>query len=216
MLLTSGQGCAAFSRPNTSNYRHHSTALLGCKMRDPELNRLRQQRYKRKLAIKLKQDPPPLLTHDRLLRALHYDPISGVFTRRVVPGSRIDLVGKDAGGPTSCGYERIAIDNRRYRAHRLAWFYMTGQWPILEIDHRNRIRTDNRWDNLREATSAINKHNRDTVSKNKVGLLGVTQLPAGNFRARINAEHIGVFATREEALAAYVKEKRKRHGGFLG
>lgn len=214
-MTSSGQGCAAFPRPNTLDYRHHSTTLLGCHMKNRESIRKSQQRYKRKLAQRLKENPPPPLELDRLLAVIHYDPNTGIFTRIGLSGDRKDLIGKKAGGPSGDGYIRIAVDSRRYRAHRLAWFYMTGSWPAREIDHRNRIRSDNRWVNLREASSAINKHNRSPKSNNLVGLLGVSHSLAGRFKARIGGTHIGVFDTPELAHAAYLKEKRKQHRGFL-
>lgn len=154
------------------------------------------------------------LTHERLLECLRYDPATGVFTRIARPGDRADLVGKPAGGARHDAV-RITVDNVRYRAHRLAWFYMTKRWPDPEVDHRNRNPLDNRWENLREATSAINKHNRGATSGNKVGLLGVSLAPAGKFKARIDSTHIGVYDTPEEAHQAYLKAKRVRHAGCL-
>jgi hypothetical protein len=162
----------------------------------------------------VKQSDKPPLTLERLKALLSYDQATGVFTRIAVPGNRVDLLGKAAGGERK-DCVRIAVDNVRYRAHRLAWFYMTGRWPDPEVDHRNRKPTDNRWNNLREATSAINKQNRGAKSKNKTGLLGVSLAPAGKFKARINDVHLGVYDTPEQAHQAYLKVKRQRHAGCL-
>ena len=180
-------------------------------------NRRQQQLdYKRKRAARLKRTPPRELTHERLLQVIHYDQNTGTFTRIGQSGKRTDLIGERAGGPTSDGYLRVAVDDRRYRAHRLAWFYMTGRWPNPEVDHRNHMRTDNRWENLREATSAINKQNRLTANcNNKTGMLGVSHAPAGKFRARIDHIHLGVFDTPEDAHRAYLEAKRERHEGCL-
>jgi len=154
------------------------------------------------------------LTQERLKMLLRYDLENGTFTRIGQTGTRCDLIGATAGGPTSDGYWRIAVDGVRYRAHRLAWFYVTGRWPDPEVDHRNGMGTDNRWANLREATSAINKQNRRAANKNnKIGMIGVSRAPAGKFRARINAKHIGVFDTPEAAHDAYLKAKRQEHEG---
>ena len=36
----------------------------------------------------------------------------------------------------------------------------TGEWPLYEIDHINRIKTDNRWCNLRDVTCTVNLQNK--------------------------------------------------------
>jgi hypothetical protein len=101
-----------------------------------------------------------LPTQSRLLELLDYDKDSGNFTwiksprRGVAPGSI-------AGTPTTKGYRHIMIDRRRYFAHRLAWLYVYGEDPgDLQLDHINRVRSDNRIDNLRLATQSENGLNR--------------------------------------------------------
>jgi hypothetical protein len=74
-----------------------------------------------------------MLTVTRLREVLHYDPITGIFTWLV---SLSNHVGKVAGSLDGTGRVRIRVDGREYGAHRLAWLYMTGNWPVNEIDHR--------------------------------------------------------------------------------
>jgi len=162
-----------------------------------------------------------MLTQERLKELLYYHPNTGLFTRIDLSSNsvRTDLVGRLAGGPTSDGYKRINVDGRRYRAHRLVWLYMTGNWPKEEIDHKNRIRDDNRWDNIRESTSTINSQNRGGTNKwSECGLLGVTK-HGDRFRAKIGVNrdsiHIGVYDTPEEAHQAYIEKKRELHEGCL-
>lgn len=183
----------------------------------PDSRREGQRLYKQERATRLRCKPLPALTHARLLYVIHYDPESGAFTRIGRSGKRTDLIGAEAGGPTSDGYLRIAVDDRRYRAHRLAWFYMTGQWPKPEVDHKNTLRIDNRWQNLRLATSTINKENRRKANSNSaIGLLGVSKRN-DKFAARITVNrkerHLGVFDTPEQAHATYVAAKRELHEG---
>ena len=59
-------------------------------------------------------------------------------------------------------------------SHRLAWFYMTGEWPKNHIDHVNGLEGDNRWCNLREATNSENMLNRKMNKNNKTGVKGVS------------------------------------------
>ena len=58
------------------------------------------------------------------------------------------------------GYTVVKVNKRFYKAHRVAWAIHTGTDPgALEIDHINRDRADNRWVNLRLATTAQNHYN---------------------------------------------------------
>ena len=160
-----------------------------------------------------------MLTQKRLKQVLNYDSNTGVFTR-LECFQRPDVVGK----PTSCntgdnGYTRIAVDGSRYTCHRLAWLYVTGTWPEHEIDHINGIRSDNRYKNLREATSLINKQNqRKARCDSSSGLLGVSwDAPRNKWVARIKVQkvykYLGRFDSKEDAHSAYVSAKRIYHEG---
>jgi hypothetical protein len=161
-----------------------------------------------------------VLTHERLIHMLAYDPETGVFTWRIKPGDRIAVGAVAANRHKKHGYVRIGIDGGRYAAHRLAWFYMTGEWPKEEIDHRNGTRDDNRWENLREAPGSINNQNqRKPRSDNTTGLLGVcpSGLPSKPFAAFIKyggkVRNLGRYVTAIDAHQAYVNAKREHHPG---
>lgn len=109
---------------------------------------------------------------DTLKRKLKYDPSTGIFTRNcVMTGSSI---GDICGTEKEDGYVLISIDRVLYRAHRLAWLYCYGRWPDGDIDHINRIRSDNRISNLREANRSENLCNSSRRSDNKTGIRGVS------------------------------------------
>lgn len=152
-----------------------------------------------------------------LLRVLHYDPMTGLFTWLVRLSQRAK-VGDVAGRfRRDTGYRSIRLDGREYYAHRLAWLYMTGEWPADEIDHINGSRSDNRWANLRAADRSLNQQNeRIARSTSVTGLLGAHRRH-GTFRASIvvdgRKKELGAFGTAEEAHAAYVKAKRALHPG---
>lgn len=71
------------------------------------------------------------------------------------------------------GYWRIRIDNTDYRAHRLAWFYVYGYFPENVIDHKNRNKSDNMIENLRESSQSCNLLNKSMQSNNSSGVVGV-------------------------------------------
>lgn len=93
------------------------------------------------------------LTQEVLKSLLYYDPETGIFvwlvTRQRSPA------GKEAGGYDEKGYRRICVNGTKVRAHRLAWLYMTGEWPEDQLDHINGLKDDNRFVNLREATNSL-------------------------------------------------------------
>lgn len=158
------------------------------------------------------------ITQEELKRILRYDARTGIFTWRVRRGGTA-RVGSVAGTRDTYGYVQITAYGILYLAHRLAWLYMTGEWPAFEIDHRDRMRHNNIWSNLRPADRAISGQNRGKASsKNTTGLLGVSH-SHGRFCARISvggrSRFLGDFDTPELAHAAYMAAKRELHAGFV-
>lgn len=162
----------------------------------------------------------PILTQEYLKSQLHYDPDTGVFTRLVSNVYSVK-VGSVAGTPAD-GYVQIHLQGRNYRAHRLAWLYMTGEMPdkTVDMDHVNMDRSDNRWANLRLASRGQNMQNRPKQRHNSSGYKGVVFHPkSGKWRAVCRADgvthHIGLYYTPEEASAAYQSTAAKLHGEFF-
>lgn len=164
---------------------------------------------------------PHALTVTRLREVLNYDPQTGVFTRRSSCGG--EPAGSVAGSPNQYGHIRVHVDGRRYQAHRLAWLYMSGEWPStrLEVDHINGNRGDNRWANLRLADKSMNMQNqRHARRDSQSGLLGVETKRWDTgvaYVARIahrgKRHHLGTHSTPELAHAAYLDAKRAMHEG---
>lgn len=86
------------------------------------------------------------LTADRLRDVLRYDPATGIFVWVVLLSNK-GPIGAAAGSTDKHGYINIGIDNKEYKAHRLAWLYVTSEWPKTGIDHRNGVPSDNRFIN---------------------------------------------------------------------
>lgn len=163
----------------------------------------------------MKPKNPPDLTAERLRELLSYDPETGVF-RRLISTSSNAMAGDIAGGMNAGGYVRIGIDGISHRAHRLAWLYMHGEWPDAQVDHRNRVRSDTRFDNLRKATNAQNQQNRGMARTNTSGRIGVHwSVRVGKWRARIRLSgcrrELGFFDDIADAAAAYAEAKAKMH-----
>ena len=152
---------------------------------------------------------------ERLREALSYSPDTGKFHWKVAAGSRAKP-GDEAGSIDAVtGYLIIGIDGTLQLGHRLAWAIHHGRWPDDEVDHENRIRSDNRMVNLREATHAQNMKNRNTPKNNTSGLMGVSwHKRAGKWRATLGQKHLGLFDDPAEACAARQAAERSAYGQF--
>ncbi len=145
-----------------------------------------------------------------------YDAVTGKLYWKVNAGrwGRIEA-GTEAGNVGPNGYRNIGIDGEVYTAGPIIWAIVYGVWPDTVIDHRNKIKDDNRLMNLRKCEEKNNIRNRG--SKNKHGLKGITT-KRGLFRARIMVDgksiHIGYYTTKEEAHRAYMDKARELHGKF--
>lgn len=153
------------------------------------------------------------LTQARIKELLIYNPETGVFTWRVGKGNIV--ANSVAGAEHSKGYIHITIDGKKYYAHRLAWLYMHNYWPS-RLDHVNRLKSDNRIQNLREVSNSENQQNRLTPRHNTSGFKGVTwnsQKSKWWARISINCKkfHIGFFETPEEASTAYLEAVKSLH-----
>lgn len=161
---------------------------------------------------------PRELTVAMLRDSIRYDPETGDF-RWIKPRARWMNPGAPA-GTVGCHRKAllIGIYGRRYYAHRLAWLYMTGDWPRGVIDHKNGDPLDNRFSNLRDVSSIANQQNMHRRPKGSDQSLpfGVTRTTNGvrfTSHIRVNGEHhyLGCFKTKEEAHDAYISAKRKLH-----
>lgn len=106
--------------------------------------------------------------------------------------------GDPAGRITNQGRRQIRIASGFYYASRLAWLYMTGEWPKDQIDHINRIKDDDRWENLREATQSQNSYNRAWAEES--GDLRGIRWCGNQFAVSIGGRYLGLHKTIEEAI----------------
>jgi len=145
------------------------------------------------------------MTQDELKQLVSYDPETGVFIRLKQTSPRIK-VGQPSGWKDAQGYTNMTLHGRKWKAHRLAWLYMTGAFPIGEIDHINRVKNDNRICNLRDVDRVTNELNKGIQLNNTSGFKGVSyQKQSGKWEAYIcqnkKKKSLGLFETA--GLAAY-------------
>jgi hypothetical protein len=158
------------------------------------------------------------ITQRRLMELLSYDHISGEFTWVSRPANCIQI-GDIAGTiDKKSGYARVVIGRRVYSQHRLAFMYMLGYIPPY-VDHKNGIRSDNSWSNLRESTAFGNNANKKAKSGSSSGLKGVTyQKSRNNWRAKIMVRgkfyHLGEFDNPIDAHEAYCNASKRMNGEF--
>lgn len=153
----------------------------------------------------------PNFTIQELRECLQYEPRTGRWFWLKPHGKAPFKTGQETALQNKKGNRLIAFRTKQYQASRLAWFYMTGKWPQLYVDHKNNIHTDDRWCNLRLATHGLNRANSKTSSK--IGYKGVIK-DGNRFIATCKRQYLGMFATAKLAHAAYIKAAKKHFGEF--
>ena len=157
---------------------------------------------------------PPLSSFQNRLK---YDADTGIFTW--LGEFNAKRVGRRAGTTVGIkGYRTITIKKRRYYEHRVAWYMMTGEDPTgFEIDHINGDKSDNRFCNLRLATSQTNKANCGLTKSNNSGFKGV-HARGSRWIASITYDnkliHLGMFKCPKEAAIAYDNKAIELFGEF--
>lgn len=162
---------------------------------------------------KHRQLPP----QERIRELFTYSFVEGAlyWNKRLSPKSSLNTA---AGFTDFEGYRVIGIDRVNYRRHRLVWAYFNGDPGSYEIDHVNRIKGDDRLENLRLATRRENSYNT-IYSGNKSGFPGVCWHKRDK-RWRVSIKnkgvncHIGYFTDFDEAKAAYLEASLALHKEF--
>ena len=115
-----------------------------------------------------------VISHKYLTSLFSYNPEDGLFTRIKARQGTNGAIGCVAGTVNPHGYVMINILGSLYAAHRLAWYYETGEYPAFHLDHVDQDKTNNRISNIRKASYAVNARNMPMRSDNKSGQVGVS------------------------------------------
>lgn len=168
--------------------------------------------------------PKPLPTMERLLEILSYDEDTGELSwknrapssfegdefNRTKSANRWNAIyaGKPAGGCKDGDYPRLMLDRLHHLSHRVIWKMKTGEEPI-QIDHIDGDTRNNRFENLRSVTGAVNMRNKALYANSTTGFTGVEYHPRDKvYRAKIGVNgkqiQLGSFKTIEEAIACRI------------
>lgn len=156
----------------------------------------------------------PLVSQAEVKGRFDYDPESGIFIDK--------STGKPAGRPDEHGYLRVQLGGKRVGLHRVAFLWMLGHWPQHFVDHVNGKVDDNRWFNLRPATSSQNAKNRRAVKSSidaKGWHKGVKVTSGGRYRVTLTADGVcynipGSFDSAAQAEKAYRDACHRMFGQF--
>lgn len=142
-----------------------------------------------------------------------YEKLTGDFIRLIRRGK------EKAGVIAGCinketGYRHIGINNVSYKTSRLAFLYVEGYMPEHDVDHKNRIRHDDRWENIRHSTRQCNIRNQGMLCTNTSGIKGVYfDKSRGKWVACIEVDgvkiYLGSFKNKDNAIIArWLAEKK--------
>jgi hypothetical protein len=124
---------------------------------------------------------------------------------------------KQAGYKSKIGYTQVRIGKTCFYLHRLIWVYFNGE-NILEIDHIDGDKTNNRIENLRSTTHSLNSINAKFRRTNTSGFRGVSK-EGIKWVARLHIDqtqvNLGRFDTKELASEAYNQAARHHYGDFI-
>jgi hypothetical protein len=156
-------------------------------------------------------DKERALSQEALRSYLCYDAETGEFIR--LTSFHQSPIGSVAGTVLATGYRVIRACGSRFLAHRLAWFYVYGEWPI-ELDHINRDKDDNRLINLREVSRSGNMVNSGGWSNSTLGIKNISR-KRKSFHVQVFRDGETIYRETFACLGQAVKARDAATGGNI-
>jgi hypothetical protein len=155
-----------------------------------------------------------MIDQETVKKLFHYDAESGMLLWRNGNGRNVKPW-QEAKASNGQGYYTVKINGTSYRVHRLIWLYVYGNFPDKYIDHKNRIRNDNRLCNLRDVNTTDNAQNISLPNHNTSGHIGVSWIKSHNawtVFVKVNKKNkwLGYYKNLNDAIAAR-KAGEKQH-----
>ena len=155
-----------------------------------------------------------MIDQETVKKLFHYDAESGMLLWRNSNGRNVKPW-QEAKALNGHGYYTVKINGTSYSVHRLIWLYVYGSFPNKYIDHKNKIRNDNRLCNLRDVNTTDNAQNISLPSHNKSGHIGVSWIKSHNcwtVFVKVNKKNkwLGYYKNLDDAVAAR-KAGEKQH-----
>jgi hypothetical protein len=155
-----------------------------------------------------------MIDQNTVRKLFHYDAESGMLFWRNGNGRNVKPW-QEAKSCNGQGYYSVKVNGTNYRVHRLIWLYVYGNFPTKDIDHKNRIRTDNRLCNLRDVSRTDNCQNISLPNHNKSGHIGVSWFQlrkTWTVYVKVNKKNkwLGYYKNLDDAIAAR-KEGEKQY-----
>jgi hypothetical protein len=155
-----------------------------------------------------------MIDQETVKKLFHYDAESGMLLWRNSNGRNVKPW-QEAKALNGHGYYTVKINGTSYSVHRLIWLYVYGSFPNKYIDHKNRVRSDNRLCNLRDVNSTDNAQNISLPSHNKSGHIGVSWIKSHNcwtVFVKVNKKNnwLGYYKNLDDAVATR-KAGEKQH-----
>jgi len=133
------------------------------------------------------------------MTTLIYEPETGLFYRDFKKGKKLI-----PGATNSDGYKHYKEGGKVVAGQILAFRCMGIEIPPgMEVDHLDRIKSNNKWENLKLKTHQGNMMNMS--QRREEYALGVNILPSGRYRVRVCNKSAGSYDTLAEANRVSVR-----------
>lgn len=123
--------------------------------------------------------------------------------------------GREAMTAVCNGYRAGTVLGNVVAAHIVVFAIANGRWPVGQVDHKDFDKSNNRPNNLREATVQENRRNCRGHSDSTSKFCGVSwNKRLAKWHAVCDRDHLGYFESEVEAAIAYNAAASERHGAF--